>query len=1552
MKTRIQPGMRKTLEIIALILTITFLIYGVNPKEDGKAYGFKAFAYTVTCSIQSITEGTNPQYQYASAPYEYYNTIAGGTFTVNVVASTNDPNGISSVSFPSTVSTGGSDTSYPYSWTYTWTTSSTYSSSATITCYSYWGSTGTTTLYVYRDITAPTLTFYYPTPANNTYTPNNYTQINITIVESGAGLDSFKFNWNGTNYTFYDDSLVLALNFNNNSAIGDSATTAVDISKYGNNGTMYDANTSNADGNRPPQYTTGRFGKGITFDGVDDWVMIPHSTSLQITTFPITIEAWVYINTTQLGGGTAFVQKGPGTWAQKNYFLGIMNNSAMLSVAYGDGAGWDEFRTTDFPKNQWVHVVGIIKGNDNLELYVNGQNKSGFLAYTSATSTPYATTDTLKIGTLTNSSYFFNGSIDEVRIYKRALSPQEILMHYQSEFAKYSSTEWRFYNNITNLTQGTYSYYGWANDSVANAGQSETRIITIDNVKPAISFQGQTDANGTFTYKNWSFVNVSISDAYNTTGLIDWNSSLVGWWRFNQESEENSTFFKDWSIYGNNATCSGTSCPNITTAGKFGSALTFDGIDDYITVPTDKSLNITNAITLEAWINLAATPTTTQMIIEKGNLAADSVYWLYVTSSGTLKGGVNISGWKEVSDGGSVSPNSWHHVAMVYNGSAVRLWLDGTPTGSALSATGNIGVNNLNLIIGKYSTYYLKGTIDEVRIYNRALSAEEIATSYNAGIYRLYHNFTLLPTGTYTYIAYAQDLAGNVNQTEMRTLIVGSDTTAPTTSISNITKSDSSSYIIGTWTSLNVSVNGFNCTDALSGCLATHACGDWTNSCTPSSLSTPILFQCAAGSVCVGYVRYNSTDNAFNVETTKSSTIYIDAQAPTTTINPNGQACNNSNVSVTLSCSDGSGSGCSSTWYKIVDSGTACDISGMSLYSSQFLVGCPPGSYCAKKICTYSIDNVSNAESLKSSNIYYIDFAGPNAPTGLLPSSGNCNGSSTPTLSWSAPSDVGCSSVAGYQVEIYSTSDCSGTALQTGTPSSNSWTPSALSTGTYSWRVKAKDVYNNWGSWSSCSVLSIDVSPPTPNPATISSTTPISSSQINITATTATDTGCSATVYYQINRTSPTTASSGWQTSPTWADTGLNCNTQYCYTAQTRDSLNNIGTASATSCTYTLVNGPSAPTVTPTSTTSLNVSWTAVCAYNNPQYYANETSYNAGATDSGWTTAMSYIDSGLNCFSQYTYRVKARNNQSVETAYSSTTSRYPIEYVSTCAGTGPSGKCWTLTTCYYTGTGCPSSTTMCASPNTYCKGADSSTCNSGNIDTCCYNVACTSGGASGSTSTVVNTTLCTCAGGNCNSGFCYNSTSQTCYTGVSCTATGWTSTSTNAPPNTPASPSATPSCAGPNTIVNATATITDPNADAMKLQVCKDSACTQTLCNSTQVSSGSQASCQFVASTACTVTGTCTIYLRALENSADACGQIKTSAVINTTFTYDANAPFTNATAITNSSTIYTFNTWTKSLYVNVTLNCTDSGGGTCALTQYCTDTTNTCTPTTTYTAP
>jgi len=72
---------------------------------------------------------------------------------------------------------------------------------------------------------------------------------------------------------------------------------------------------------------------------------------------------------------------------------------------------------------------------------------------------------------------------------------------------------------------------------------------------------------------------------------------------------------------------------------------------------------------------------------------------------------------------------------------------------------------------------------------------------------------------------------------------------------------------------------------------------------------------------------------------------------------------------------------------------------------------------------------------------------------------------------------------------------------------------------------------------------------------------------------------------------------------------------------------------------------------------------------------------------------------------------------------------------------------------------------------------------------------------------------------------------------------------------------------------------------------------------------------------------------------------------INTTYV-DLTPPTTNATAVKNDSTLYIFNTWTSSSYVNVTLSCDDGSGVGCNVTQYCTDTNNTCTPNITYSAP
>src|SRR3990172_4690690 len=145
--------------------------------------------------------------------------------------------------------------------------------------------------------------------------------------------------------------------------------------------------------------------------------------------------------------------------------------------------------------------------------------------------------------------------------------------------ANQTITSWNWYkddvNQINNYDNFTTSWSsGGAKTIKVNAtndnGTSNTVIWNVNvNAGPSfIHFIDPTPANGTFITQNYAYINTIIYDP-NTTGFIDWNRSLVGWWRFNGEEGENSAFFRDWSSWGNNATCSGINFPGSTT-GKFG----------------------------------------------------------------------------------------------------------------------------------------------------------------------------------------------------------------------------------------------------------------------------------------------------------------------------------------------------------------------------------------------------------------------------------------------------------------------------------------------------------------------------------------------------------------------------------------------------------------------------------------------------------------------------------------------------------------------------------------------------------------------------------------------------------------------------------------------------------------------------------------------------------------------------------------------------------------------------------------------------------------------
>lgn len=168
--------------------------------------------------------------------------------------------------------------------------------------------------------------------------------------------------------------------------------------------------------------------------------------------------------------------------------------------------------------------------------------------------------------------------------------------------------------------------------------------------------------------------------------------------------------------------------------GKFGKALSFDG-DDYVEVPDSDSLDLTGAFTLSAWIKPLEYPATYGGIIVKRG-GPDS-YRYYLTSAKKLYGLISTDvGDYSVTSGSTVSLDTWTHVVFRYSKAdgKISLYINGA-LDKEESADGDVNVTTTKLYFGCYApgNLHFSGLIDEVCIYNRALSENEIQTLYNGG---------------------------------------------------------------------------------------------------------------------------------------------------------------------------------------------------------------------------------------------------------------------------------------------------------------------------------------------------------------------------------------------------------------------------------------------------------------------------------------------------------------------------------------------------------------------------------------------------------------------------------------------------------------------------------------------------------------------------------------------------------------------------------------------------------------------------------------------------
>ena len=192
-------------------------------------------------------------------------------------------------------------------------------------------------------------------------------------------------------------------------------------------------------------------------------------------------------------------------------------------------------------------------------------------------------------------------------------------------------------------------------------------------------------------------------------------SGLIAAWGFN---EGNGTVAGDGSGSGNAGSVSGAAW---TTQGRFGNALVFDGATSRVTGP---SITLGPAFTLMAWV-LNPTRTAYETMITVG----ESRDFYLGSGKPTL-----WTGNADFPFGGAITDGVWHHVAVVSDGATLLAYLDGTPWGTLRTVA--LGAVSGPLQVGAWiwaggNADYFAGTIDEVRVYNRALAQGEIETVMN-----------------------------------------------------------------------------------------------------------------------------------------------------------------------------------------------------------------------------------------------------------------------------------------------------------------------------------------------------------------------------------------------------------------------------------------------------------------------------------------------------------------------------------------------------------------------------------------------------------------------------------------------------------------------------------------------------------------------------------------------------------------------------------------------------------------------------------------------------
>jgi len=657
----------------------------------------------------------------------------------------------------------------------------------------------------------------------------------------------------------YDASLVLAYNFDDISAVGDTASKATDVSRYGNNGTIYgntqllmhfdeaDGNTAfdesrfgnngtiygntrlllhmdentgttaydaslnpvngtcynmnGATGQSTSNWTAGKSGMGIRFDGMNDYVSLGSPTSLNLTAF--TVESWVKYD----GSGTYAPVLGFSGNSYHGLFLKYTGGNVKPIIILNDH-NYKYFEEGNLWDGNWHHVAFVVTGNAindivNSKFYVDGASMS--VADSSASAAPQVET-LFTLGSASGSNYYYNGSLDEVAIYNKSLSAAQVLDHYNAGKAKF--IEWTNgksggalnfdgADDIVRTNQpvlsgtGDFTTMAWIRRSVVgtidyimgNYGYGNLSGIEyyVANNKLSVYITGGVMGATNLSADTWYHVAATRASGavkLYVNGVQDGSGTLAGSiggtlnWTIGNGPDYTSEAFggsiDEPAVFSRALSASEVLAQynagkahhaDWVADGKWASAMKFDGGNNRVSMPTNGASKDTGTISL--WFNSANNTATGYMVTTAGT--QQRIYLVRVNNDVLFElGSLNIIGSY------AILPNVWYHMTGSWNGSSASMYINGKFVASN-SFTALTEVQN-PMIIGCFAgSQCFNGTIDEVRVWNRTLTAAEIQQQYYSNLAKYDSSKWLFTTtmpnltaGTYNYyITAAESQFGN-----------------------------------------------------------------------------------------------------------------------------------------------------------------------------------------------------------------------------------------------------------------------------------------------------------------------------------------------------------------------------------------------------------------------------------------------------------------------------------------------------------------------------------------------------------------------------------------------------------------------------------------------------------------------------------------------------------------------------------------------------------------------------------------------------------------------